>query len=147
MTADTAFPKRTATELLEQLPAVVSEDDWRARLSPDQYYILREVRSPPHVNAPTSIFACYLALTLYCTAGVCETGGHRAAVDEPSQRREAAGGVRVRRVRERAFSLHDQVRERHRLAQLLRPQGNGLVGTTTSHKTMKTHVCLNLVWL
>jgi hypothetical protein len=46
VTADTAFPKRTATELLEQLPAVVSEDDWRARLSPDQYYILREVRSP-----------------------------------------------------------------------------------------------------
>jgi len=101
VTADTAYPKRTATELLEQLPAVVSEDDWRARLSPDQYYILREVRSPPHVNAPTTLFACYLALalSLYCTAGVCATGGHGAAVDEPSQRREAAGRVRVCRVR------------------------------------------------
>ena len=44
MTADPAYPKLTATALLEQLPAAVSDDDWRARLSADQYYILREVQ-------------------------------------------------------------------------------------------------------
>ena len=44
---------------------------------------------------------------------------HRAAVHEPAQRREAQGHLRLRRLRPAAVLVRDQVRKRHRLAELL----------------------------
>ena len=46
-------------------------------------------------------------------------GGDRAGLHQPAARRAPQGDVRLRRLRAAAVQLGDQVRERHRLAELL----------------------------
>ena len=42
VTADPLYPKLSPKALLEDLPAATSEADWRSKLTPDQFYVLRE---------------------------------------------------------------------------------------------------------
>ena len=53
------------------------------------------------------------------TTTCCATHGTERAGIEPAQQREAQGHLRLRRLRPAAVLLRDQVRERHRLAELL----------------------------
>ena len=64
VTADPSYPKLTATQLLEQLPKDISSTEWRAKLTPDQFYILREAgterpwTSPLNAEKRLGMFAC-----------------------------------------------------------------------------------------
>jgi peptide-methionine (R)-S-oxide reductase len=42
VTADPQYPKLSPLALLEGLPKTTSESDWRSKLTPSQYYVLRE---------------------------------------------------------------------------------------------------------
>ena len=64
VTADPSYPKLTAIQLLEQLPKDVSSTEWRAKLTPDQFYILREAgterpwTSPLNAEKRLGMFTC-----------------------------------------------------------------------------------------
>src|SRR5882724_4506517 len=49
--------------------------------------------------------------------------GHRAALQQPAERREAPGHLRLRWLRPAAVLVRDEIRKRHRLAELLQAAG------------------------
>ena len=61
---------------------------------------------------------------------------HRAAVHQPAQRREAQGHLRLRRLRPAAVLLRDQVRKRHRLAELLSSRCRTRSATSTDRSLL-----------
>ena len=63
-TADPLYPKLSAFELLSALPEVVDESIWRAKLTPDEFYVLREAgterpwTSPLNDEKRKGVFEC-----------------------------------------------------------------------------------------
>ena len=64
VTADPEYPKQSALELLKGLPEVVDESIWRAKLTPDEFYVLREAgterpwTSPLNDEKRKGVFEC-----------------------------------------------------------------------------------------
>ena len=64
VTADPEYPKLSAVELLAALPEVVDESIWRAKLSADEFYVLREAgterpwTSPLNDEKRKGVFEC-----------------------------------------------------------------------------------------